>query len=250
MANFDIAYKISFGNEGGWVNDPNDMGGETYRGIARKYNPKWDGWAYIDSLKPSGVIKTHWTDAKADELARAFYKAQSWDAMQLDLAKSQDNANQLYDHSLSGLPRAIEQAKAVLKRKFNKNVVENQKMTAADIVALNEVDQKAFFDEYKNVRTDFFKYSAAVFNPKDSIYGDILLKYNKKPKASNQVYLKGWLNRVNKYVYSGIEQAKDAVIAATNATVNEVKKKPLTVLIITLSITVGVYFLYQQFKKK
>jgi hypothetical protein len=239
MADFNVAYKISFANEGGWVNDPNDLGAETYRGISRKYNPKWAGWAYIDSLKPSGVIKKNWTDAKADDFAKAFYKASSWDAMKLDFAKSQDNANQLYDHSLSGLPRAIEQAKAVLKRKFGKNVSENQKMSESDIVALNEVDQKQFFDEYKNIRTDFFKYSAAVFNPKDSIYGDILVKYNKNPRASNQVYVNGWLNRVNKYAYTGIETA-----------IAEVKKKPLLTITITALIILGSYILYKQIKKK
>jgi len=238
MADFNVAYKISFKNEGGWVNDPNDLGGETYRGISRRYNPNWAGWAYIDSLKPSNVIKKNWTDSKADEFARMFYKSQSWDSMKLDLAKSQDNANQLYDHSLSGLPRAIEQAKAVLKRKFKKNVVENQKMSESDILALNEVDQKQFFDEYKKVREEFFKYSASMFNPKDSLYGDILLKYNKHPKASNSVYINGWLSRVNKYVYSGLESG-----------VETIKKNPLPSAIITILLLVSSYVLINQFKK-
>jgi len=215
MADFNIAYKISFKNEGGWVNDPNDLGGETYRGISRKYNPSWKGWAYIDSLKPSGAIKKNWTNTEADKLAGAFYKATHWDAIKLDKAISQDNANQIYDHALSGLPRAIEEAKAVLKRKFNKSVVENTTMSDADVQALNSVDQGQFFSEYKKMRGDFFKYSAAQLNPKDSAYGDIFLKYNKRPKTTNSVYVKGWLNRVNNYVYSGVQ-----------STIEEVKKNP------------------------
>jgi lysozyme family protein len=38
-----------------------DSGGETYRGIARNYNPKWKGWAVIDKIKPlkyNQVIKS------------------------------------------------------------------------------------------------------------------------------------------------------------------------------------------------
>ena len=38
-------------NEGGWVNNPRDTGKETYKGIARKFNPKWAGWAIIDAEK-------------------------------------------------------------------------------------------------------------------------------------------------------------------------------------------------------
>jgi lysozyme family protein len=215
MADFNIAYKISFKNEGGWVNDPNDTGGETYRGISRVYNPTWKGWAYIDSLKPSGAIKKNWTNATADKMAGDFYKATHWDKIKLDKAINQENANQIYDHALSGLPRAIEKVKAVLKRKFKKQVVENTTMSDADIEALNSVDQGQFFDEYKKIRTDFFKYSAAQLNPKDSVYGDIFLKYNKKPKASNITYLKGWLNRVGKYAYTGVQ-----------LTIDEVKKNP------------------------
>jgi len=239
MADFNIAYKISFVNEGGWVNDPNDLGGETYRGIARKFNPQWPGWKYIDSLKNSGVIKKNWTDKTADEYAKAFYKSTHWDKMRLDLAKDQDNANQLYDHALSGLPRAIEKAKAVLKRKFGKPVLENQTMSPSDIVALNEVNQKEFFDEYKNIRSDFFKYSAAQLAAKDSLYGDIFLKYNKKPKASNAVYVNGWLNRVNKYAYSGISASIDAV-----------KKKPLLTVLIISGMAVALILMMKTIKQQ
>ena len=38
--------------EGGYVNDPSDSGGETYCGIARNSNPKWEGWKIVDAHKP------------------------------------------------------------------------------------------------------------------------------------------------------------------------------------------------------
>jgi len=37
--------------EGGYVNDPVDRGGETYRGISRVHNPRWAGWREVDALK-------------------------------------------------------------------------------------------------------------------------------------------------------------------------------------------------------
>ena len=50
MADFNKAYKATMGHEGGYVDDPADKGGETYKGIARRYNPGWGGWKQIDPL--------------------------------------------------------------------------------------------------------------------------------------------------------------------------------------------------------
>lgn len=41
-------------HEGGYANHKNDKGGETYRGITRKHNPNWNGWAFIDNVKRTG----------------------------------------------------------------------------------------------------------------------------------------------------------------------------------------------------
>ena len=51
MADFRLAYKKIEAAEGGYVNDPDDKGGETYKGISRKANPDWDGWISIDQIK-------------------------------------------------------------------------------------------------------------------------------------------------------------------------------------------------------
>lgn len=51
MAYFGDAFKKLSIKEGGYVNDKDDAGGETYRGISRKYNPTWQGWTMIDSYK-------------------------------------------------------------------------------------------------------------------------------------------------------------------------------------------------------
>lgn len=38
--NFDKAFELTVGVEGGYVNDPEDPGGETKYGIAKRYHPK------------------------------------------------------------------------------------------------------------------------------------------------------------------------------------------------------------------
>jgi lysozyme family protein len=48
MADLTTAYESTMKAEGGYVNNPQDPGGETYKGIARKFNSKWDGWIAID----------------------------------------------------------------------------------------------------------------------------------------------------------------------------------------------------------
>lgn len=40
--NFDLAFKTTVGLEGGYTNDPDDPGGETKFGIAKKYHPNVD----------------------------------------------------------------------------------------------------------------------------------------------------------------------------------------------------------------
>jgi lysozyme family protein len=42
-------------HEGGYVNDPLDAGGETFRGISRRANPDWPGWPIIDAAKLAGI---------------------------------------------------------------------------------------------------------------------------------------------------------------------------------------------------
>jgi len=41
--------------EGGYVHDPLDRGGETFRGISRVSNPDWPGWKLIDQAKAQGA---------------------------------------------------------------------------------------------------------------------------------------------------------------------------------------------------
>ena len=42
MSAFDIAFKLTIGHEGGYVNDPDDPGGETNYGISKRSYPDVD----------------------------------------------------------------------------------------------------------------------------------------------------------------------------------------------------------------
>jgi len=96
MASFDSAYiKIISGHEGGYVNDPTDRGGETYKGIARKRNPAWHGWSIIDRYNKNVSLMN--ADPELQNEVLFFYKREYWDKVAGDHITDQDVANELFD---------------------------------------------------------------------------------------------------------------------------------------------------------
>jgi lysozyme family protein len=108
MANFIEAYNITMKNEGGYVNDTADVGGETYKGISRKYNPFWSGWVIVDEYKSKpGFPSTAYNDANLNSEVREFYKASYWDVNLLDEFPSQKISNEMFDTAVNmGVGRA------------------------------------------------------------------------------------------------------------------------------------------------
>ena len=51
MSDFDKCFNNTMQKEGGYANNPQDKGLETYKGISRKNWPKWGGWQIIDNTK-------------------------------------------------------------------------------------------------------------------------------------------------------------------------------------------------------
>lgn len=102
MAKFEIADKLTRVAEGKYSNNINDRGGETYKGIARKMHPKWEGWALIDKLKrATGFPAILDSNAELQSYVTAFFRSEFWDAMNLDLVVSQPIANELYDTAIN-----------------------------------------------------------------------------------------------------------------------------------------------------
>lgn len=118
MAKFIDAYKKVLNNEGIYSNDPDDAGGETYKGISRRANPNWDGWIYIDAIKKShpttfkGILKkTPELEKKVQDL----YKDKYWDCFELDDVPNQLVAEQMFDTAVNqGQTAAIKFAQRVL----------------------------------------------------------------------------------------------------------------------------------------
>lgn len=100
MSNFDTALKILLLNEGGYNNDPNDKGGETYCGIARRIYPNWPGWTLIDAVKKVRNIRNEEliNDAELTAAVRTFYLNQ-WKIKNLELINNPGVASLVFDTS-------------------------------------------------------------------------------------------------------------------------------------------------------
>ena len=107
MANFGDAFKKLSIKEGGYVNDKDDAGGETYKGISRRYNPTWQGWTMIDSYKKHYTVGSKefksklYNDVQLQKLVWEKYKIGYWDVFELDDFNSQRVAEQLFDTNVN-----------------------------------------------------------------------------------------------------------------------------------------------------
>lgn len=127
MSQFLLAHRKTVANEGGYANNVADKGGETYRGIARAFWPKWQGWQGIDAAKkrllpppPYGTREyRNWVAHLNDQLASApllqkyvdeFYKANFWDAYRMGEIENQEVVDWIYDHAVNAGARGVKWA--------------------------------------------------------------------------------------------------------------------------------------------
>ena len=102
MAEFQPAYNHVLKWEGGYVNDPDDPGGETYRGVARRFWSKWDGWVIIDMKKKErGFPKSLDSHQELQKMIAEFYEANFWDKVKGDQIDSQEVAENIFDFAVN-----------------------------------------------------------------------------------------------------------------------------------------------------
>ena len=88
-------------SEGGYANDPQDEGGETYCGIARKFFPDWEGWRTIDQIKGRSAHpirnNTKFVDPNLDKSINLFYLVNFWNPLKCDDILNPVVADHLFD---------------------------------------------------------------------------------------------------------------------------------------------------------
>lgn len=156
--------------EGGFVNDPDDLGGATNKGITigafTEYKKRKGQKApTVDDLK--NISDAEWRDV---------FKSLYWDRWRADEIKNQSVANVLVDWVWASGSHGIKRPQRLLGVKAD-GIVGKQ-----TIAALNAMDAATLFKMIKDDRTKFI----------DEIC---------KARPKNEKYRKGWMNRINAIRY-------------------------------------------------
>ncbi len=152
MAQFQPAYDILQKNEGGYLNDPADHGGETYRGIARNFHRNWPGWRIVDKFShPPRILRTgaFINDKELDLLVWQFY-LDWWNRLGFSQIKNQDIANIFFDFVVLAKSGVRTMQLALISQGFK--VKADNRMGPKTISAINAANQKQLFNAFKKRR--------------------------------------------------------------------------------------------------
>lgn len=167
MASFDLYAPLLRELEGGFVDHPLDEGGPTKAGVTlATFRATFGQDKTVNDLK-------NMTDAQWKKIMRIY-----WDACSADKIESQAVANIVVDWNInSGIS--------------GRRGVQNTFGLAADgifgpktLAALNKEPHRCVFCKIKTAREQF--------------YHNLVEK-----KPSQKIFLKGWLNRLNRFSYEG-----------------------------------------------
>ena len=155
-----------------FTDDPNDAGGATCYGVTfnefKKFNfdNDHDGKITVNDLK---LI----TEDQYEHILKVDY----WDEFKGDLIHNQSVCNICVDFLYNAGTYAKILAQKIL------NLEQDGDIGPISIAAINNANQKDFFNKYKQGRIDY--------------YINLV-----KEKPSDQKYLHGWLNRANSFTFS------------------------------------------------
>ncbi len=189
VADFNYAYALTLEHEGGYSKDPEDAGGETYKGISRKHHPKWRGWQLISGLKlqhsfPDNLRRS----IDLDIMVKEFYKDNYWNLLCGDEISDQLVGNELFD---TGVNMGIERAVKYLQMSLN--LLNRNEKNYPDIVEDGKLGNNTMRTLRIYLRSDKVHYLLKIMN---ILQGMHYIKYMKKSPTQER-FARGWLNRVN-----------------------------------------------------
>ena len=174
---FEMGLKRLLEHEGGYANNPNDTGGETYRGISRRWFPKWAGWPLIDAEADKSKLDDI---ADLQTMVSNFYYAYFWVKTGCHEIENEAIAEMIFITAVNvGKKVAIKKLQRILK------VTQDGVVGPITLKALDEMDPDKFLFQYVLELVDFY------------------LQISKE--GNNKVFLRGWLGRAMSFYYSYIK---------------------------------------------
>ena len=180
MEVFDKALKKLLEHEGGYSNDSRDSGGETYRGVSRKWFPKAAIWSIIDTIEDKDTLQYN---EELSEQVAAFYYAYFWFKLKCHLIEDGNIAEMIFITGVNlGKKVAVKKLQRILKVKQD-GLIGN-----ITIFALNSSDSEKFTYQFVIELIDFYVEVSS--------------------KGGNAVYLRGWTLRALSFYYSFLNHNK------------------------------------------
>jgi lysozyme family protein len=185
-------------NEGTYVNDPTDKGGETYFGIARKIHPHWNGWIIIDEIKENNenwleILKNKQIpNEKLKQELINFYKENFWNKIKGDeLNKiSEKVAFYIFDTSVNmgwkTAAKFLQEAINNIYKKYNKN----KKIVVDGLIGNKTLS--AFKEVKKLIECDY-EFLLEVIKERSIKYAKIVAH-----NPSQSKFIHGWIRRAFK----------------------------------------------------
>jgi len=176
MAVFNIAFEKMLAHEGGYVNDPEDSGGETYKGISRNNHKNWSGWEIIDKYKnKSGFPATLDKDVDLLKDVEIFYWTNFWLPIKAYKIQNQTTADSIFDFAINaGIITSVQMVQSIVGVKADGIIGEQT------LKKLNSLD---------------FGYFLPAFTvAKIAHYIAIIIK-----RPANKKYFYGWVIRALEY---------------------------------------------------
>lgn len=178
MEKWKLLIEMVLKHEGGFVNDPNDSGGKTYRGIAIASHPNWKGWAILkkyEPLKRNQIVN----DAHLNELVYEVYKKNYYSPMKIDMINDLMISAHVFCHGVNaGNKTAIKLLQKAI------NVVYCVNITVDGIIGSTTL-------QYTNCNDFIIELGQELIQQRNNFYRNIV-----KNKPSQKKFLNGWLNRV------------------------------------------------------
>lgn len=193
-ASYDNAYHMVIaGHEGGYANDPDDPGGETYAGVARKFHPDWEGWSIIDEYKDS--VPSHEFHSKLRSSLRLrfavkeFFKLKYWTPIQGDALATYSSilADEMFDISVH-----LGSHKAGLFIQRGLNVLNNRQLLYKDIKVDGDIGNKTLNALRLCSQYERINYLISIIN---ILQGEHYI-HRMEQNDTFEKYV-GWFNRVN-----------------------------------------------------
>ena len=192
-SDFEIAYGETELNEGGYVHDPDDKGGETHRGVARRFHSDWPGWEIVDKIKldhPEDFVRRINDDPKLVELSKQLYREKYWNPILGDQIPNQQLANKVFDTGVNqGVKTSVRYLQEGLNL-LNRNQKSYSDVKNDGVMGANTLESVTSFLKLESGQPD---YLLKLLNLMQAWKYVELMRADK----TQEKFARGWLNRVN-----------------------------------------------------